>query len=151
MSIVSPLLLPERVHCHVTAASRKRLLQQAALTITGTEFSADQIFDELMNRERLGSTGLGDGVAIPHCRCACAAIQVSLITTTQPVDYEAADGNPVDIFFVVVVPHEENQAHLTVLAELAQIFSDPENCSVLRNCRSDTELHAAMQQMLGSL
>lgn len=151
MSIVSSLLLPERVHCHVSAASRKRLLQEAANTITGTEFSADQIFDALMNRERLGSTGMGDGVAIPHCRCACNAIQVSLITTTEPVEYEAVDGNPVDIFFVVVVPHEENHAHLTVLAELAQIFSDPPNCQALRNCCSDTELHQAMQQLLTSL
>lgn len=147
-SVLTPLLSPARVHCRADAASRKRLLQTAAQHIAPDEHTEDVLFDELMGRERLGSTALGNGVAIPHCRYDCDAMQVCLLTTTNGIDYEAGDGNLVDIFFVIVVPTDENHAHLQALAELSKIFADPENCRALRACEGDAELHDLMHNLL---
>ncbi|MFV2090707.1 MAG: PTS sugar transporter subunit IIA, partial [Pseudomonadales bacterium] len=108
------------------------------------------LFDELMNRERLGSTGLGDGVAIPHCRIPCRQIHGACLTLANPVDYEAIDGIPVDLVFVLLVPPEENAAHLELLAELAKLFGNPNNRSDLRGTQTDTELFEMLMGRLAS-
>ncbi len=149
MSVLTSLLTPEHVRCQSRATSRKRVLQDAAAALTNDEQAADELFDELMARERLGSTALGEGVAIPHCRGACDAMQVCMITTREPVDYEAADGGPVDIFFVLVVPKDEQELHLHALAELSTAFADADHRQALRACGSDRELHEVMHGLLG--
>ena len=121
MSILTARLDINHVVCKAAASSRKRVLQTIAETVAENDVdtvSAD-LFDGLLERERLGSTGIGDGVAIPHCRHTTTDIQVCLLTTQSCVDYDASDGKFVDIFFALIVPTDENQAHLRALAELS--------------------------------
>ncbi|HEX7028124.1 MAG TPA: PTS sugar transporter subunit IIA, partial [Gammaproteobacteria bacterium] len=99
------------------------------------------IFDKLLERERLGSTGLGGGVAIPHCRLAEARqAVVALMTLDSPVDFDSRDKKPVDILFALIVPEDCNEMHLKILATAAEMFSDPKFCQSLRSCESDSDL-----------
>jgi PTS system nitrogen regulatory IIA component len=142
-------ILSERcVIAGLSANSRKRVLQAASelLAEQHPELSARALFDELMIRERLGSTGIGEGVAIPHCRLDCETILGALVTLENPVDYEAMDDQPVDLLFVLVVPNEENTAHLELLAALARIFNNAENRRRLRAATSSADLY---QQLIG--
>ena len=137
---VEDLLGTSNVRCGAVAASRKRVLQLIAELVADEELNADAIFDGLMARERLGSTGLGEGVAIPHCRMACKQIRAAFVSLPEPIDYEASDGLPVDLLFVLVVPHDEQRAHLEALAALAEVFSDPGNRADLRGAHNNVEL-----------
>jgi len=136
----------------VAANSRKRVLQAASdlLAEHHPELSARQLFDELMSRERLGSTGIGEGVAIPHCRLDCDRILGALITLEHAVDYDAIDDQPVDMLFVLVVPKEETSAHLELLAALARIFNSPANCNLLRSSSNGIELHGQLVGLFSS-
>jgi PTS system nitrogen regulatory IIA component len=137
---------------HVDAHSRKRALEAASdlLAANHPELSARALFDELMNRERLGSTALGEGVAIPHCRMPCQKIFGAFLKLEEPVDYDAPDGTPVDLLFVLVVPPEEKSAHLEVLALLARLFQDPENRRSLRDQPSDAALYEELVGLASS-
>lgn len=135
----------------VTANSRKRLLEYASdLLADRYELPARQLFDELMSRERLGSTGLGDGVAIPHCRLPCDRVHAACLTLAAPVDYDAIDGEPVDLVFVLVVPPEETSAHLEILAVLARLYGNADNRSSLRKSTSDDDLYEVFTGLLAS-
>ncbi len=145
---ITRILSPQCTATSVDANSRKRVLEAASDLIAAahSELSGRQLFDELMNRERLGSTGIGDGVAIPHCRLDCNEILAAMIVLDHAVDYDAIDDEPVDLLFVLVVPKEETSAHLELLAALARVFSVAENRRLLRNSSSGSELH---QQLVG--
>lgn len=135
----------------VEANSRKRLLEYASdLLAEQHGLDARTLFDELMNRERLGSTGLGEGVAIPHCRLPCERIHAACLTLEAPVDFEALDGEPVDLVFVLLVPPDENTAHLELLAELARLFGSADNRASLRTTRTDDELYERLTGLLSS-
>ena len=148
MTDIANILNPDCTRANVDAPSRKRALEAASdlLAETHPDLSARELFDQLMSRERLGSTGLGDGVAIPHCRCPCSEIMGAFLRLEQAVDYDAVDGEPVDLLFVLVVPPDETSAHLDLLAALARIFSDADNRRRLRAASSDAELH---RELLG--
>ena len=126
----------------VGAQSRKRALELASDLIAAQvpELSARALFDGLMTRERLGSTGLGEGVAIPHCRMPCRAITGALLKLVQPVEFDALDDQPVDLIFVLVVPPEETSAHLETLAALARVFQNPDYRARLRSQSSSDAL-----------
>ena len=135
----------------VEANSRKRLLEFAAdMMAEQYGLPARTLFDELMGRERLGSTGLGEGVAIPHCRIPCAQIHGACLTLSNPFDDEAIDGCPVDIIFILLVPPDENAAHLDLLAGLARLFGSAENRSSLRAVSTDEELFELLTGLLAS-
>ena len=142
-------------HCvrvAVEANSRKRVLEAASdlLAEQHPALSARQLFDQLMSRERLGSTGLGDGVAIPHCRISCEKIIGALVTLRNPVDYDAIDDQPVDLLFVLVVPTEETNTHLELLAGLARVFGNPDNRNQLRNTATNAQLYERLVGMFSS-
>jgi PTS system nitrogen regulatory IIA component len=99
-----------------------------------------------MARERLGSTGLGEGVAIPHCRIPCKRAMGAFLQLSKGIDYEAVDAQKVDLLFTFVVPLEETTAHLELLASLARMFNNSENRKRLRSCGSDGELY---EQLVG--
>jgi nitrogen PTS system EIIA component len=147
-----PILDRSSTRNDADAPSRKRALELASdlLAATHPELSARALFDGLMNRERLGSTGLGEGVAIPHCRIDCPRILGAFIKLAQPVDYDAPDGDPVDLLFVLVVPPREQSAHLEVLATLARVFQDPANRERLRAAGSDDALYEALTGLISS-
>ena len=101
----------------------------------------DEMFEHLLTRERLGSTGLGEGIAIPHCRIDCPRPMAALLRLETPVDFDAPDDAPVDLLFVLIVPPGETSAHLTTLAALARLFQSADNRAALRAGASDAELY----------
>jgi PTS system nitrogen regulatory IIA component len=148
MPDITTILSRDCTRASVEAPSRKRALEAAADLVAEhhPDLSARKLFDELMARERLGSTGLGDGIAIPHCRIPCERITAALLHLREAVDYESMDDEPVDLLFVMAVPPEETTAHLDLLAALARVFGDPENRRRLRDSGSDDALY---QELVG--
>jgi len=128
MSALSSLLLPARVLLDLDASSKKRLFEQASLLFENhRRIARTVVYDSLFARERLGSTGLGHGVAIPHGRIKGLRDPVgAFMRLKAPVPFEAPDGNPVSLAFVLLVPEHANQRHLDILSELAEMFSDRE-------------------------
>ena len=141
---IDQLVVPQCVRQGARVPSRKRALDLAVDLIAERydQVVARPLFDALMEREKLGSTGIGEGVAIPHCRLNCAGIMAALLCLDQPVDYDAPDGKPVDLIFVLVVPNEENDAHLQLLSLVAAVFAHAANRARLRQARSSGALAA---------
>ncbi|WP_019529749.1 PTS sugar transporter subunit IIA [Dasania marina] len=140
---LSSILTLERTLCGAEGRSKKRVLETTCQFICQDIVSLDSedLCDKITAREQLGSTGLGHGIAIPHCRIDnCSSITGALIKLEQPVDFDAIDGEPVDILFVLIVPNEAQDEHLAVLATLAKLFSTAEFCQQLRNAKTSQEL-----------
>lgn len=140
---ISALLSATRTRTQVPARSRKRALELAAelLAADSSGMATGALFEQLLTRERLGSTGLGEGIAIPHCRIDCPRPMAALLRLETPVDFDAPDNTPVDLLFVLIVPPGETSAHLTTLAALARLFQSADNRAALRAGASDTELY----------
>lgn len=141
---IQALISPKRTLCGVEGGSKKRALELLANTIAqdvpGIE--AEDLFRRLIARERLGSTGIGHGIAIPHCRVEnCTGTIGALITLTEAVDFDAIDSQPVDILFAMLVPEEAHDEHLHNLAVLAGALSNAEFRDKLRAATSDQELY----------
>lgn len=137
---ISELLIQERVSCRPQAGSKKRLLENMSelLATKVPQISRNEIFDSLLSREKLGSTGLGRGVAIPHGRLAALERPVcAFIKLDQPVEYDALDGQPVDLVFALIVPENSTEEHLQILSGIATLFSNPAFCSSIRDCSND--------------
>ena len=132
---VSELLELERISCNTPAASKKRVLEQLSALLAGSQgdLTQTQVFDSLLTRERLGSTGLGHGVAIPHGRVKNSdKTLVALVKLEHGIDYDAVDNQPVDLLFALLVPEHSTDEHLQLLSQLAEMFSDPELVKQLR-------------------
>jgi PTS system nitrogen regulatory IIA component len=141
------LLAPHRVLHASACASKKRLLEiVSSLIVDGSEgLDENRLCESFNARERLGSTGIGEGIAIPHCRLPdCKVATAALITLEQPIEFAAIDDRPVDIVFALVVPDEAAEAHLQMLARLAGLFSDAAFRAKLRSCPDAAELHHCM-------
>ena len=137
------LLTPELTFCAAPGISRKRAFETASrlLSEQRPELDSAEVYGNLLAREKLGSTGLGGGIAIPHCRLSgCEGAVVILMTLEEPVDFDAPDGEPVDILFLLMVPEEAAQEHLDILAGLAGLLSQAEFCEALRAADSDAAL-----------
>jgi PTS system nitrogen regulatory IIA component len=126
MSLVAKLLQASHVQLDVQVSSKKRLFEQAGLLFENQDGIAKSVvFDSLFARERLGSTGLGQGVAIPHGRIKGLKDALgALFRLGQPIPFDAPDGNPVTLVFVLLVPEKATEKHLQILSELAQMFCD---------------------------
>ena len=145
------ILEPACVSVGNPAKSKKRALEHASELIVAAhpEIPSRRLFDQLMARERLGSTGLGEGIAIPHCRLdECHEIVGALVRLESPVPFEAIDGEPVDLLFVLVVPTDAHDAHLKVLAELARVFGEDANRKRLREAPDAAALFDVLLSML---
>ncbi len=118
---INDLLVPEGVVADLKATSKKQALQdlaKRAAEVSGLHERA--IFDVLMERERLGTTGGGNGIAIPHCRLEdCHQAIGALLQLDGKIDFDALDGQPVDLIFVLLVPQEATEQHLQILKMLA--------------------------------
>jgi len=146
---ISDILSPERISCAASPASKKRVLQEIGALMLNADASLTQgeIFDSLLSRERLGSTGLGHGVAIPHGRVDSATeTSGAFIQLDQGIDFDAIDGQPVDLIFGLLVPAESTEEHLQVLAHLAKMFSDGTFCEKLRQANSNEELYTLLSE-----
>ncbi len=138
------ILTPARCHCRIEGISKKRILNKISEIVSDDidGLEAPEVFDALMAREQLGSTGLGNGIAIPHCRLApCDSIIGALITLDQAIDFDSLDNKPVDILFVLLVPEEENDEHVKTLAGLAALFNDEDFCYTIRHTHDNEDLY----------
>lgn len=150
---LSELLSPDLTFCNVQGPSKKRLLETSAELIAGrvSQVSANQIYEALIAREQLGSTGIGGGIAIPHCRIPRLTQTVScLLKLQQPVDFDAIDKHPVDLLFFLLVPENTLAGHLEALKTIAEHFSNADYCKRLRAAASDAELYAAAMSLPAS-
>ena len=148
MNIVE-LVTPDLVALNVEVASKKKALEYLSelLTRSRPDVAAAEIFDCLFGRERLGSTGVGKGIAIPHCRLAGNQdTMVALMRLQQGIDYDSIDGQPVNLLFAMVVPEDAGEAHLKALAQLAKMFS---NEAVLKQLHAATDA-SQICQILGT-
>lgn len=145
------LLAPRRVRRGVDGISKKRTLEYLANVIAEDQpgMDADSLFRALIGREKLGSTGLGHGIAIPHARVGqCQGTVGALLVLNQPVDFDAIDGEPVDIVFALLVPEDATGDHLQTLAKLAELFQQPAFRDSLRRADSDQALYTAFARAL---
>src|SRR5438445_4053332 len=126
MNLVAKLLPPSNILLDLDVTSKKRMFEQAGLLFENNQGVARSlVFDSLFARERLGSTGLGQGLAIPHGRIKGLKEAVgAFVRLAQPVPFDAPDGTPVTLAFVLLVPEKATEKHLQLLSELAQMFSD---------------------------
>ncbi|MFA5625917.1 MAG: PTS IIA-like nitrogen regulatory protein PtsN [Thiohalomonadaceae bacterium] len=145
--LIAELLTAERIALGDRSTSKKRVLEQlSSLIATGQPaLNVSEVFDSLNTRERLGSTGLGHGVAIPHGRVKNSTETIcAFIKLQQPIDFDAIDGEPVDLLFGLLVPDQSTEEHLQLLAQLAEMFSDTAFVKRLRTAGSVTALHSLL-------
>ena len=141
------LLAPERVVADAPATSKKRLLEQLATLLdeSHTPEGERTILESLVRREKLGSTGLGGGVAIPHGRSGTLNRATgAFVRLKEPIAFDAVDGKPVDLVFALVVPEHFTDQHLMFLAELAEMFSSARLTAALRQARDGNALFDAL-------
>ena len=145
MQTISNLLTLGRTVCGAPGVSQKRIFETAARIISDDQLSLpyDLVFSSLIAREKLGSTGLGNGIAIPHCRVEnCTHAIGTLVTLENPIDFDSPDGQAVDILFVLLVPEGGQQQHLDILASIARLFSQADFCNQLRSAKNSSELYS---------
>lgn len=141
---IPSLLSSNNVLCQQESTSKKRILESIAEHISNAnqDLKASDIFGALIAREKLGSTGIGHGIAIPHCRISnCKAITAMLVTLKQGIDFDAIDNEKVDIIFVLIVPEDADDDHLKTLASIAEVFSSD---AVLQKVRQAQNIESLM-------
>ncbi|HUW51402.1 MAG TPA: PTS IIA-like nitrogen regulatory protein PtsN [Sulfuricella sp.] len=143
MSLIAGILPPNNILCGLDVADRARLFEQAGLLFENNQqLPRKKVFDSLIAREKLGSTGLGQGIAIPHGRIkGLHAATGAFIQLKTPIPFDAPDGQPVGLLFVLLVPEQATDLHLQILGELAQMFSDRRLREQLQACSDPAEIH----------
>jgi PTS system nitrogen regulatory IIA component len=143
---IPELITPDRTLCGIEGVSKKRTLEILANAIARDipSINADEVFRRLVARERLGSTAIGFGIALPHCRMEYGSQATgALITLKQPIEFDAIDGQKVDILFAMLVPENANAEHLDTLSSLARSLNDAGFRESLRQADSDQALFQA--------
>ncbi len=148
---IDQILTPELTFTNVPGISKKRVLEQIGKMIAQhTNLDPDTIYENLINREKLGSTGFGNGIAIPHCRLEqCTHAIGALLQLDKKIDFDALDGEPVDLIFVLLVPHEATEQHLQILKMLAEKLDQEELREALRQAPDAQSLYQVMTGMSG--
>lgn len=144
---LAEILSAGRVATGVAVTSKKRALEEIArlLALGAPGVSTQDIVGSLAGREKLGSTGLGHGVAIPHGRIAGITSSVgAFVRLKHPVDYDTHDGQPVDLIFGLLVPQHATGEHLQHLAAIAEKFSDDDFCASVHAAKDEAALHALL-------
>jgi PTS system nitrogen regulatory IIA component len=137
------ILTPTRSLVSVPGGSKKRVLEQIAHLVAShlPQLDEHDIFESLVAREKLGSTGFGNGIAIPHCRLeGCAAPLSAVLHLDNAVDFDAIDGEPVDLLFVLLVPEQATDEHLELLRQIASMLDRSEVREQLRKAQSSEAL-----------
>lgn len=142
--MLPPGILAEgRISLANPAASKKKALQVSADLLASElpGIEADTVFDKLLERERLGSTGMSSGIALPHARVAgISRPRGALLRLAEAINFDAMDGEPVDIVFALLVPEEAEQTHLDLLASLARAFSSKALCEQVRHATDNDDI-----------
>lgn len=144
---ISALLSPQKIFLDTEISSKKKLLELIANIVADqTQLSESKIYNNLLNRERLGSTGLGQGFAVPHARMDNLDQTVGcFFRLKEAVKFEAPDNQPVDLVFTIIIPQEATEEHLIILSSLAGIFSRADVCEAIRNASSKDEIEDIIQ------
>lgn len=151
MPLIASILPPDRVFLDLDLTSKKRLFEQAGLLFENSHAIArSAVFDALFAREKLGSTGLGQCVAIPHGRIKGLKDAIGMfVRLKQPIPFEAPDGKAVGLAFVLLVPEQATDLHLQILSELAQVFSDKKLREALLAATTTDEAHQLLTHWQG--
>jgi len=139
---------PEAVIANLKATNKKQLLQELsdhAARLTGRP--AREIFDSLLHRERLGSTGIGEGIAIPHGKLGSVKSIFGIFARLdRPIDFGSLDGAPVDLVFLLIAPEAAGADHLKALACAARLLRDPGLVATIRATRDSDALYSLLTQ-----
>ncbi|MFT7387942.1 MAG: PTS system nitrogen regulatory IIA component [Candidatus Endobugula sp.] len=144
---IASLLSSSTAFCKQESTSKKRVLEDISRHVSQAypHLDADIVFSALISREKLGSTGIGNGIAIPHCRISdCKDITAMLITLQQGIDFDAIDNEKVDVIFVLIVPEDANDNHLRTLASIAEKLSDETILHAIRRAQDTPSLLDAL-------
>jgi PTS system nitrogen regulatory IIA component len=146
------LLTPDGIIASLRATNKKDALQElAAIAAAKTGLDAREIFNTLLQRERLGSTGLGRGIAIPHVKLNALQEIVCLFARLEvPIEYESHDGQPVDLVFMLLAPEDASGDHLKALARISRLVREPSILDDLRNASDAAALHSALTMVAPS-
>lgn len=146
---LSEILTTSCTLCDVNVSSKKRILEKISHLASHTvnDIEEHELLESLLNREKMGSTGIGNGIAIPHGRLPNAnkAIAV-LVTTEKAIDFDAIDNREVDIFVALFVPENSCQEHLDTLQNIAKLFSNKSMLKQVRKCSDDQSLYNLIQE-----
>jgi len=146
---LSEIINIDRIKCNINVQSKKRALEAISdlFAQDQTQLDSGNIFDSLLSRERLGATGVGYGIAIPHGRIKnCEQITGAFIKLNEGIDFDAIDNQPVDILFALIVPEESTDEHLQVLALLASMFNDADFRQQLRESNNEENIYQLLTE-----
>lgn len=144
---IKDILAPGSAKSAVPGTSKKRVLEalSAIAAEASIDIDAEVALNSLISRERMGSTGIGEGIALPHGRIAGLNKPVAVAITCEPaIEFDAIDNQPVDIFFALLVPENENQNYLKVLSTVASKLNDKSVVEKLRTAQTDSALYEAL-------
>ncbi|AZG07093.1 PTS IIA-like nitrogen-regulatory protein PtsN [Pigmentiphaga sp. H8] len=146
MNLISRILPPSNVLLDLEVTSKKRVFEQVGLLFENNHgIARSVVFDSLFARERLGSTGLGQGVAVPHGRIKGLTDAVAaFVRLAQPINFDAPDGKPVQMLVFLLVPEQATQVHLEILSELAQMLSNRALREALATEPSASAIHSLL-------
>ncbi|HCH70542.1 MAG TPA: PTS IIA-like nitrogen regulatory protein PtsN [Colwellia sp.] len=143
------ILTLDCTQCAAPASSKKHILEKICLLAAEKmgNCNASDLLESILNREEMGSTGIGNGIAIPHARLnnTDKAMAV-LLTTKKAIDFDAIDNQAVDIFICLIIPQNSTQEHLNTLQSIAQLFSERKTAKQVRKCTNDLQLFDLIQQ-----
>ncbi len=148
MPELSNFLSSEAVLTGLSVSNKKQALEHlSAFAAERTGLASDVIYDMLLQRERLGSTGVGEGFALPHSKIkGLEKLFGAAILLEKPVDYEALDGEPVDVFFLLLAPEDSGADHLKALARIARLFRKPGFLNRIRSARDPAALYILLTE-----
>lgn len=147
---VKNLVKTDLVFAKQQISSKKRLLEQLAESVSDRlHCNADEVYDALLGREKLGSTGIGNGIAIPHCRLEQVnRATLVLMSLEEPIDFDAIDRRHVDLIFALLVPPHQCDEHLATLAQIAELAQAEAKLNQLREKQNNEDLFEAFNALL---
>lgn len=147
---VIDFLTPECTINAISVTSKKKILEAIANTLSSNivQLKENDLFDSLVQREKLGSTAIGHGCAIPHCRANdIDQVYACFLKLNTPIDFDAPDKEPVDLIFAIVVPEEATELHLNLLAYIAERLRDQNTRKALRDAKSNEDLYQLLTNL----
>jgi PTS system nitrogen regulatory IIA component len=142
---IAEILSRDRVILELKSAGKQEVIQELTAVLPKEGLDLDRVVQVLMDRERLGSTGIGDGVAIPHGKLSgLNSLIAAFGRSTKGVEFESLDGHPTHLFFLLVAPEDSAGAHLKALARVSRLFKDGQFRKVLMGAKDVDELYRAL-------
>ena len=144
------LLKAELILAKQNIVSKKRVLESLSEVASNKLHCVNEdVYDALLGREKLGSTGIGNGIAIPHCRLESAnSTAIIVMSLETPIDFDSIDKQAVDLIFALIVPPHECDQHLSTLAQIAELAQSPQTLDKLRSAQTNEELYKIFDSLI---